>query len=370
MNKNILIIVTAIMLFLNPLHILAQNEQPITISGKVTHEYRSNFIRLPDSLKLSDYRTNLFFNADHQQTVWQNGRLLLEYELRYHRYNEFQRYNRHDHLTTIKFQKPIIGGIKLHLSNEIRTRFSSTQRYSYYRNIFDIYVNLPITVKDRAYIGFQNWAKNYPKTSEYKKYRSSRIYSKFNIQLTRTTTLGLKFEFHRHEGNLYPGSTVPTLKLDLDGNRYVFQAMVDRILNRKVFASFSYRFENDMLEDIDDEQAGERYGDENEAELLAEDSDLGYLKNQGSLSALIKLNSRISIMTFYLVYKKNFKYWYIEPDGPKRRDRLIFLSHILKIKLYENLSLEIQHNYEDNHTNLEFYVYRMNSYAAGISIQY
>jgi len=104
--------------------------------------------------------------------------------------------------------------------------------------------------------------------------------------------------------------------------------------------------------------------------LLAEDSDSGYLKNQGSLSALFKLNSRFSVMTFYLIYKKNFRYWYIKPYGSRRHDRLIFLSHILKINLYKSLALEIQHNYEDNHTNLKFYEYTMNSISAGFSVQY
>ena len=117
-------------------------------------------------------------------------------------------------------------------------------------------------------------------------------------------------------------------------------------------------------------QFSDMVGDENMEDLLAEDSDFGYLKNQCALSALFKLNSRVSILGFYLAFKKNFKYWYVEPGKAKRLDRLIFISHILRINLYKNVSFEIQHNYEDNHTNLKFYEYEMNSISAGLSIQY
>jgi len=370
MNRKRRIIILSIFLFLNTIPIFAQNDPPLKLSGKITREYRSNFFRLPDPLKVDDNRTNLFLNADYQQKVWNNARLEFVYELRYHNYDEYHHYDRHDHLGQIKFQKPIKGNFKLHLSNEFRSRFSSTRRYSYFRNIFDVYVNLPITLNDRAYVGFQNWNKTYPKTSEFNRYISNRLYSKFNLQLTRMTRLGLKLEFQFHEGDLYPGSTTPTLEYELAGERYVFQANVDNMFNRKLFTSFVYRFENDMAGEIENKLTGEHLEDENTEDLLAEDSDFGYLKNQGSLSALFKLNSRISVMVFYLVYQKNFRYWYIEPNGSRRRDRLIFLSHILKINLFKSIALEIQHNSEDNHTNLKFYEYTMNSVSAGLSVQY
>jgi len=363
-------ILTVFEIILFSIPCFSQNDQPFSLSGKVTHEYRSNFIRLPDSLTISDSRTNLFLNADRGQKFWNNGRLGMLYELRYHRYGDYHNYNRHDHFIRVNFQKPIFRNVKLQFADEFRSRFSSTRHYSYYRNIIDLYLNFPITTKDRAYVGFQKWLKNYPKTSDYKKYSSSRLYSKFNVQLSRTTILGLKLEFHQHEGNLYPGSTASDFNLDLDGNRYVFQAMLDKMVSRKIFTSFAYRFENDMAGDIDDEQSSDYYGDENEDELLAEDSDLGYLKNQFSLSTLFKLNLRVSMMTFYLTYNKSFKYWYITPEGPKRHDRIIFLSHIVKIRFYKSLNLEVQHIYENNVTNLKYQEYHLNSYSAGLSIQY
>jgi len=370
MNKNIFLILSVILLYLIPKHSFAQSDFALKLRGKFTQEYRSNFIRLPDSLKLSDHRTNLFLNAEHQQKIWRNGKLGLIYELRYHNYDDYHGYNRHDHLGNIKFQNPIKGDLKLHVSDEFRARFSATERYSYYRNIFDVYINLPLTVKDRANIGFQNWMKIYPHTSDFKKYLSNRIYSKLNLQLTRTVKLGIKVEFHLHEGNLYPGSSTPNLSLDLDGNRYVFQGAIDKMFSRKIFTSFIYRFEKDIPADMDYEAKGEHIGDENDEELLAEDSDFGYLKNQGAVSALFKLNSHVSIMAFYLVYYKNFEYWHLEPDGPTRHDRLIFLSHILRINLYKSITLELQHIYENNETKVNFYEYHFNSYAAGLAFYY
>jgi len=169
---------------------------------------------------------------------------------------------------------------------------------------------------------------------------------------------------------LYPGSSVDSLSRDLDGRRYVFLAAIDKMLWTKLFANISYRFENDLPSNGEISQTGEHIGDENNEDWLTEDSDLGYLKNQFSLSMLYKLNSRVSIMAFYLMYNKNFQYWYVTPRGAKRFDRLFFISHILKINLYKGTALLWQHNFENNRTNLKSYHYRTNSFSAGLSVQF
>ncbi len=370
MKKYLFIFISAILPLLNPINLFAQNDQSLKLSAKITQEYTSNFIRMPDSLKISDYRTNLFLNADVHRAVWDNGRFEFFYELRYNFYRDYPNYNRQDHLADLKFQKPIFRDVKLHFSDEFRARFSATRQFSYYRNIFNLFVNVPITAHDRAYIGFQNWTKKYPRTAVFQSYRSSRLYSKLNLMLTPTTTFGLKFEYQLHEGDLYPGSSVDSFALDLDAKRYVFLASIDKMLLRKIYANISYRFENDLPSNTESRQTGEHIGDENNEDWLAEDSDLGYLKNQFSLSMLFKLNSRMSIMAFYLEYNKNFQYWYVTMGGAKRFDRLLFISHILKINLYKNTSLFIQHNFENNYTNLKFYRYRMHSFSAGLSVQF
>ena len=118
MNKNIFFTLLAILLFFIPNHNFAQSDFPLRFRGKFTQEYRSNFIRLPDSLKLSDHRTNLFLNAEYQQKISRNGKLGLIYELRYHSYDDYHSYNRHDHLGNIKFQTPIKGDFKFYVSDE------------------------------------------------------------------------------------------------------------------------------------------------------------------------------------------------------------------------------------------------------------
>ncbi len=370
MKRNLIIIFLTMLLLLNPVTTFAQNSHSLKLSAQMTQEYSSNFIRMPDSLKISDYRTNLFLNVGLHKPILHNGRLEFYYELRYNHYHEYQNYNRQDHLADLKFQKPIFRDIKLHFSDEFRARFSATRQFSYYRNIFNLFLNVPITTQNRAYIGFQNWTKNYPGTTQLQGYQSSRLYSKVNLMLTPTTTFGLKFEYQFHGGDLYPGSSVDSLSRDLDGRRYVFLASIDKMLWTKLFANISYRFENDLPSNGEINQTGEHIGDENNEDWLAEDSDFGYLKNQFSFSALMKLNARISVMAFYLVYNKNFQYWYVTTGGAKRFDRLFFISHILKINLYKGTALLLQHNFENNYTNLKSYRYRMNSFSAGLSVQF
>ena len=77
------------------------------------------------------------------------------------------------------------------------------------------------------------------------------------------------------------------------------------------------------------------------------------------------MNSYISLMAFYLIQKKNFRYWQIKPNGPKRTDSLVFLSHVLKIQIYRNLGIEFQYNFERNYTNLKSYRYKMSSISVG-----
>ena len=370
MKRNIYLLFLVAWLLLATMQLYSRDEKPLTLRGKITQEYRFNFIRLPDSLKIDDNRMNFFLNSDFSRKFWNNGRIGFSYEISYHNYDEYHLYDRHDHIGILQFKKPVKGSVKLHLSNEFRSRFSSTKSYSYYRNIFDTYLNVPITSNDRAYIGFQNWWKNYPKTSEYLTYMSNRIYSKLNIRLTPKATLGMKLEYQKHDGNLYPGSTAPTLQYELDGNRFVVQTTVDQIFHSHLFASFTYRYENDLPGEIENRLTGERVNDESSEDLLAEDSDFGYLKNQGSMSVVFKVTPRISMMAFYLVYSKKFKFWYLEEDGPRRSDRLIFISHLLKMKMTDKLAFEIHYIFEDNHTNLKFYEYKMNSISAGLSIEY
>ncbi|KAA3610618.1 MAG: hypothetical protein DWQ05_21615 [Calditrichaeota bacterium] len=353
-----------------PLGSFAQEKSTTMIFGKVSQEYRNNILRLRDSTKIDDYRTNLYFSLENKRKLFKKSRLDLFYELRHHRYDEFQKFSRHDHLGNLKFQQSMTEKIHFHVSNELRARFSSTEDFSYIRNIANIYLNIAINPQNRAYIGIQNWSKDYFDASDYQQYKSSRYYAKLNIQMTKSANLGLHTEYNKHEGNLYPGSRAADLNLELDGHRYIFISRLDKIFNRNLFATFAYRFENDFPAEIENEQTGQRINDESYDDLLAEDSDFGYIKNQFSLSSLVKLTPRFSLLLFYNIYNKEFKFWPIRPDGPKRDDQLLFLSHTFKVKLGSKFTFELQHIYEDNDTNLRLFTYQMNTIAAGISAQF
>ncbi|MCA9735279.1 hypothetical protein KC799_24290 [candidate division KSB1 bacterium] len=363
-------IMHGVILLLSTASLHAQEKSQFSFFGKISQEYRTNFLRLHDTTQVDDYRTNLFFSVENRRKIGKNSRLNLYYELRHHRYDEFLEYNRHDHLGNIKFQTPFGEKWLFAFSNELRLRKASTVTYSYLRNIANFYTVLNVDQQSRAYFGIQHWSKDYFETPSYQHYSSVRLYTKLHIQLAKTANLGIHAEYNNHKGNLYPGSRGPDLNLELDGQRFIFITRLDKIFAPRLFTTFAYRFENDFPMEVENKLTGQRYNDETYDELLAEDSDFGYFKNQYSISSLIKVSSRLSLLVFYNIYNKEFKFWRIEEGGPVRKDQLIFLSHLLKIKINKKWTFELQHNFEDNRTNLEIFKYKMNTVSAGLSVQF
>lgn len=361
--------IAVILLFMMtvPPFIFAQNKHQFSLWSQVNGEYRDNIIRYPDSLKVRDYRTNLFFLADYHKKNSRNSNWRFSYELRYHRYVEYKEYTRHDHLLRGVLRKPIYGTTKLHIANEFRVRYySSSSIFNYRRNILDSYISMKVPFLRQLSLGYQNWLKTYPNGSSFQTYLSNRYFIRMNRRMSRTAHIGVKFELQKHQGNLYPGSTAPDQLLNLKGYRYVFHFVFDKIITPKILANVVYRFENDRPEDSDVNQIGENVGDENTKELLTEDYDFGYSKHQFTFSALFKINPRISFLTFYLFQHKKFHYWQINTNGPNRKDKLLFFSNILKIKLYKSIGIEFQYNFEHNYTNLLAYKYMLNSISLGL----
>ncbi len=347
-----------------------ENSRNMTLSARATDEYRDNITRFPDSLKLDDFRANIFVTAGYDNRLFKRGHWGLLYEFQHHQYFENQEYSRQDHLLRVFFRHPLTENLKIYCSDEYRLRsYTSLNAFNYQRNIFNIYLTMAAPYVQQLAIGYQNWTKSYPNSPDFRNYTSNRIYIKSRQSLNRKTFLGIKLELQMHRGNLYPLSTAPAQILNVSGNRLVMDTIFDRLLNPKFLATFSYRFEGDVASQPNFQQAGEYIGDENSEELLAEDSDFGYLKNQFALSFVLKPVTRISLLTFYVVQFKHFSYWRIYQDGPKRRDRMVFLSNVLKFNLSKNLGLELQYNYENNQTNLGFYKFKMNSLLAGIYFQ-
>lgn len=356
-------------LLLSPHFAWAQKKNVFSIRGKINGAYRNNITRVTDSLKIADFRSTMFLYAAYRQRTGQSQRRELSYELRNYRYARYQKYHRHDHILYASWQNNIYASIKLHFNNEFHARFYPySHLYNYRRNILDGYLSMPGPILQKITFGYQNWIKTYPNSSSYQNYTSHRIYTRLAGPLDNNTRVGLKIEYQNHQGNLYPGSTAANQMLNQNGNRFVLQLFLEKVMERKIFSNLTYKLENDIPDNPDLDQTGEHVGDENTEELLAEDADFGYLKHQLSLSTLFTINSRMSFMIFYLAQLKNFNYWRIYDKGPKRQDRLVFLSNILKIKVYKNLGLEFQYNFEKNLTNLGPYCYQMSSFSLGLYI--
>ena len=341
-----------------------------TIWAKLNQEYRSNINRMPDSTKLSDFRTNFYFIGNFQRRVLEMGTGRFSYELRYHGYKIHHNFDRNDHILRAFLRYPILQKATLHASNELHFRFYPIRSiYNYRRNIFDMYISAPLSAARNISVGYYNWIKSYPKSSNYQTYLSHRFYLRTTNHFSPTTILSGKFEIQHHRGNLYPGSTVSDQKLNLSGYRYVLNIVLDKIFTRNFLTSLSYRIENDRPSQVNFNEIGEHIGDENSEELLTEDADFGYFKNQLSLSTLSRLNPSISFMTFYLIQFKKFSYWRISTNGPNRADHLLFLSNILKLKVYRQFGMEIRYNFEVNFSNISKYSYKMHVITAGIFLK-
>lgn len=354
-----------------PALVVSQAEQSLTLQGKVGGEFRSNISRLPGYLDEEDYRANFFLTAGKQWPLSPQGKLSLSYELRHYRYTEYKDFTRYDHSGRSVFQTMLGSQVKLTASDEIRWRSHPiAERFNYRRIVFNIYARKNFGALYTMTLGYQNWIKSYPRNAALRNYQSHRVFVTISRDFSPNTNISGRLEYQEHRGNLYPGSTAPEQSLRVSGDRLVLNLGLDKIFGRKLIANFVYRVELDRADDFKMQQNGEHSDDEDTEEFLSDDSDFGYLKNQAALSAVLKMNARFSLVIFDLLYDKRFQYWQITPAGPLRHDRLIFLSHTLKIRLSDRFSFDIRQNYEHNLTNLDFYKYKINSAALGLSFAF
>ena len=345
----------------------AQNSSSVKITAKVTGEHRDNVNRVPDSSKFSDYRTNYLFLAEYRNRFYKNIRSVFLYDGRYHRYNTRDTFNRHDHRFRMSFSKAVYKKLRISIEEDLRLRFhTSLSSINHQRNIIDFSLKLPVFSKGQLVAGYQNWAKRYPDNELLQRFQSNRYYLKFSRQIVQRTNVGLKYTLQSHRGNLFPGSTAPDQQLREESIRHVVNFTIDRIINRRLFIGAAYRYEDDEPDEPDFDEFGRRLNDEEAEELLTDDADFGYDKHQFSLSSVVKFNSRISLITFYLIQFKQFDEWEIFEDGPDRNDDLIFLSNLLRIDFYKDFGLQLRYNFENNNTNLSFYKYRLNAISAGL----
>lgn len=353
-------------MLLIPQFLTAQEKVNYTLTAKLTGEHRDNITRAPDSSRRSDFRSNLFLFGEYRKKLKNEARWNLSYELQYHRYNSERDFDRHDHLIRGAFSIPLFKSIKFNLSDEFRLRFHpSLDALNYLRNIGDISLRFPFFLKQQMAFGFQSWNKTYPNTRQFRDFVSNRYYLSLNRRLASNMSMSIKGAFQEHRGTLFPGSTAPDQLLNQESARWVFNFSLDKIFSRKLLAGLAYRYENDEPDIFDSDDIGRHISDEDAIELLADDADFGYRKHQLSLSTLIKINTRVSLITFYLMQLKDFKYWEVSEDGPLREDDLIFLSTQLKISIHKKSGIQLQYNFESNDTDVGLYHYQLNSVSFG-----
>ena len=348
--------------------VYGQRNLPLYFRGKVSGEFRSNITRQPSIDQEEDIRVGLFFHVKKQWEIPGHRKIAFSYDLQHYRYGEFNNFTRYDQTLEGKYRQDLGDRFLLTVSDELRFRLHpSYNAFNYRRNILDFIFKLKVSGRSDFSIGYQNWFKTYTSNSSLKSYISNRVNLKFGHEFAHGTHLGLKIEFQNHEGNLYVGSTAPEQPLNDRGNRYIFRFHLDEVFSHRLIANVSYRYELDNADAFSVDQKGENFDDEDSEEFLAEDSDFGYRKHQSSFSVLYKATPKISFLLFYQFYTKGFQYWLVTPDGPKRRDKLVFLSHKIRFKLSRKISFDLRYTFETNRTNLHPYKYEINSTSIGLN---
>ncbi|MFC1484785.1 hypothetical protein ACFL6Q_07050, partial [Candidatus Neomarinimicrobiota bacterium] len=174
---------------------------------KMESEYRDNILRSLDSLKLDDYRLNLYVGANLSLSSEFLGNPSVNYNHRLYRYSEYDRYERYEHLANISILKSLGSITRLNISNEFRARvYPEYSRWEYRRNILDLNMHFLLPHLRTPAIGIQNWYKKYPHNESLSDYVSSRLYLKLSGLYRDKTNYTVNYEIQKHTGNIYPGS--------------------------------------------------------------------------------------------------------------------------------------------------------------------
>jgi len=349
-----------------------QNKSSFYFNLTATEEYHSNLYRLPDSLKKADYRFNSFSRFGYEKT-WpaMKKNLNIYYENRFCHYNKYQTYDRMSHILYGRGYLPVWTLGKLVVNERLRLRdYSKSRNINSLRNIFSVYLQTDVTDSLLINSGYRHWLKRYPNNSEYEDYFSNRLFFNLYYSLTKQSKIGLRNEFSWHTGNLYPYGVPKKPETNLDGFRYILEFSYNRILGEKYLLDLRYSFEWDNPQEIDNEQTGEHFGDENTEDLLAEDSDFDYIKHQFSASLLYKIVHRLSFFGLAVLQTKKFQHWRIDESRPLRSDVFGYLSLTVKYQLLENLSAEFYYNLENNQSNHYYYQYSRQITGSGLRYKF
>jgi len=336
-----------------------QDPSPFYFNLSAIQEYQNNIYRLPDSLEQADYSLNTFIRTGWRQTGAASKKATdIYYENRLRRFNNYQSYNRLDHILFGHSYRPLGAFGRLILNERYRFRnYYSDQKINSYRNIMDVYWQTSVRDNLQVNSGYRGWLKRYPNTADYQNYSSYRLFLNFYFSSDQRNKIGFQNELNWHNGNLYPYGAPKLPDTNLFGFRYTAELSSTRIVAEKYFLDLRYRFEWDNPQEIDQYQGGDYSGDYDTEELLAEDSDFDYTKHQLSVSVLHKSTARLSIFCFGVLQTKHFRHWRIAVNGPLRNEVFGYFSLTAKYTLSKNVFAEFYFNVENNDSNHPDYDY-------------
>ena len=349
----------------------AQEKRKFYFELSINQDYRNNILTPFDSSKINDFRFRSSFLIGYSANIPSlNSNWDASYENRYQQYFKFLDYTRMEHL--LNFHTSLVLNKKrlFYLNDNFRIRdYKNLRQNNYIRNILLFYLESKISSSLKLVVGYKNWIKNYPNIPNPKNYLSHRPFLKINYQLNRTTFLGAKTEFQWHRGILYPSTEYQIYSGDFSGSRYLFELFGNKIFFKNFLVDLTYRFEYDVTNELNYQSTGQNEGDEEPEDLLTEDPDYDYFKNQIAVSFLYKINTKFSFFSFIVLQNKNFNSWIVDNEGDKLRSDLFFyFSTMLKYKISSALRISLNFEHEKRNSNLNKMNYHRNT--IGIGIQY
>lgn len=351
----------------------AQDNGDFYFSLNVNQDYKDNVFAYHDSSKINDSRFRSSFLVGYNDNISiLSGNWGVSYENRYQQYFKLSDYTRMQHILKLSTSLLISNNNSLYFNDNFRARnYKNIKTNNYYRNTFLIYLKSMFTTKIDFFVGYKNRIKNYPNNLVSQNYLSHRPFIKFNYQLNRTTNIGAKTEFQWHNGNLYPNRSNIISKKDFSGSRYLLEILGNKIINNNLFVDVTYRLEYDVPNDINIQSTGDNDSDEEPEDLLIEDPDYDYLKNQLAFSFLYRIDNRMSLFSFIVFQNKAFNNWRIVGTGNTlRSDQFFYSSIMLKYKLLQEFRISVNYNYENRNSNLTKMNYHRNTISFGLQYNF
>lgn len=335
---------------------------------KLESEFDNNILRSSNVGVHGDFKTNFYFDGGKTITYKNTDNLNLGYTYKYNNYYRYKKYNRHDHLLSLGYNKSILNSIAVDFNNEFKVRrYKDNSQWEYNRNVFDINVRLKIFKVESTSIGYQNWSKNYPNNKELFQYQSNRLYLKTTRNVNISTNFTLKYEYQLHKGNLYPESIISGEQIGLTGSRNVLQLSANTVSHNNLLINVTVRYEDDISDSDKLNQSGNNETDEDPSDLLEEDSDFNYRKAQLKFSLVYKITRKLSLMSFDLIQYKHFREWQVLNSRGVRKDLTLYVTNALQYKIDKNWRIDLKFIIESNNTEVKFYDYNTNSIVLGIS---